>query len=55
MLTISSGALSLVSLGLSISNGLAQLVTAPYELLAPFLGQVLGTGFGGWSQAISPF
>lgn len=55
MLTIASGMLSVGSLLLSGSNWLAQFVTAPYQALAPFLGQVLGTGFGGWSQAISPF
>lgn len=47
--------LSMSSVGLLASNLVADGITKFYALLAPFLGQVIGTGLGGYVQAVSPF
>ena len=51
MFTLLSGS----SIGLSALNSVASIITALYAGLAPFLGQVIGTAFGGYVQAVSPF
>ncbi len=50
MFTLSSASVGLLALNL-VADG----ITKFYALLAPFLGQVVGTAVGGYVQAVSPF
>jgi hypothetical protein len=52
---LTTTALSLGSVATSLVYTLAELLTTPWQLMAGFVGQVMGTAFGGSLQNLSPF
>lgn len=47
--------MSTISMALSGSYWIVNLFLTPFQLLAPVVGQIMGTAFGGSLQNLSPF
>ncbi len=47
--------MSTLSIALSGSYKILELILLPYQLLSPIIGQIMGTAFGGSLQNLSSF